>query len=129
MPTSATQEVPHEEWPLFFDGFSRQHRGWAVTVEVFGPDIGAQLEAQTLAFEGIAADVSGDGREEISIMLGDSPDRHVTHTISSPTRVLLDRSGVERGAGEVLSIESSDGSTTLVRSEVPILPEQLDGIV
>ena len=31
-----TKEIPKEEWPKFFDAFSRQHEGWLVTIEIFG---------------------------------------------------------------------------------------------
>ena len=34
--TMKTKEIPKEEWPKFFDAFSRQHEGWLVTIEIFG---------------------------------------------------------------------------------------------
>lgn len=40
-------------WPSFFDSFSRKHQGWLATLEILGPDIGAQVEERELAFEGI----------------------------------------------------------------------------
>ena len=39
-----TQEIPKNEWTGFFDSFSRKHEGWLVNLEIFGPDIGAQIE-------------------------------------------------------------------------------------
>ena len=39
------REVPRGEWAEFPDGFSRQHESWLVTVEVFGEEVGAQVEA------------------------------------------------------------------------------------
>jgi hypothetical protein len=41
MDASTTRAVPRAEWLMFFDGFSRQHAGWAVTVEVLDGAIGA----------------------------------------------------------------------------------------
>ena len=54
----ATQEIPRDEWREFFDGFSRRHEGWLVTVEVLGSDIGAQVEAYELPLVGVTAEVS-----------------------------------------------------------------------
>jgi len=48
-----TKEIPRNEWQEFFDIFSRQHEGWLVTLEIFGSEIGAQVEERGLAFEGI----------------------------------------------------------------------------
>jgi len=42
-----TKEIPREEWNNFFDVFSRQHKDWLATLEVFSTDVGAQQENQT----------------------------------------------------------------------------------
>ena len=47
----------------------------------------------------------------ISIIVGDTPDNHVTHTIAAPTHVALKRT--EQGADEALEIESEDRATLL----------------
>lgn len=75
----ATQKIPREKWTEFFDNFSRSHRGWSVTVEGFGSELGAQVEAREMPFEGVTAEVNVRGRDAISVVLGDSPYRHVTH--------------------------------------------------
>ena len=31
-----TKETPKNEWPEFFDSFSRKHEGWLVNVEILG---------------------------------------------------------------------------------------------
>ena len=38
-----TREITRTEWPAFFDSFSRRHEGARITLEVFGPDIGDQI--------------------------------------------------------------------------------------
>lgn len=40
-----TQEIPRQEWNNFFDSFSRQHEGWLATLEIFGPEIGADRKS------------------------------------------------------------------------------------
>jgi Family of unknown function (DUF5335) len=120
------REIPRDEWIEFFDGFSRQHEGWLAAVEVFGTDIGAQVEARELPFTGITADLK-DGEDMVSIILGEEAEDHVTHTISRPTHVRLEQTA--EGANAALQIESADGTTTLLRFRSAVLPEMVDGIV
>ena len=122
-----TQEIPRDEWSAFFDSFSRQHEGWLATVEVFGDDLGAQVEARELRLEGITADLKGSNEDAISIMVGETPDDHVTHTITAPSHVRLEQT--QEGANEALQIESASGATTLLRFRSAVLPEMVDGVV
>jgi hypothetical protein len=121
------REIPHDEWIEFLDSFSRQHEGWLVTVELFGADIGAQVEARELPLEGVTADLTGGGEDTISIALGKSAEEHVTHIITAPERVRLEQT--TEGANAALQIESAGGVTTLLRFRSAVLPEMVDGIV
>jgi hypothetical protein len=121
------REILRDEWAEFLDGFSRQHEGWLVTVEVLGEEIGAQVEAQELPLEGITAELKSGGEDVITIILaGDSRER-VTHNILGPTHVRIEQT--ESGADMTLQIESSNGVTTLVRFRSAMLPEMVDGLV
>jgi hypothetical protein len=122
-----TKEIPKNEWPEFFDSFSRQHEGWLVTLEIFGTDIGAQVEERELAFEGIVDEWDEVQGNEIVIMIGAKPDDHITHSISRPTQVSLEQT--DEGADAALAIKSGDGSTTLLRFRSPMLPEMVDAVV
>ena len=123
----ATREIARDEWVEFCDGFSRQHEGWIGTIEVFGPDIGAQVEARELPFAGITAELKAGGGDVITITTREQPERHVTHTIVSPTKVMLEET--EDGAHEALKVEASDGTATLLRFSSAVLPETVDGVV
>jgi hypothetical protein len=127
MNTLATREIPRAQWAFFLDAFSRQHQGWTVTVEVLDEAIGAQIQGDGIPLEAIMLDAAAAG-DTISVMLGGTPERHVTHTIRAPSRVHLDQTGIDVGTGEVLEIESAEGSKTLIRFHHPVLPEQLDGV-
>ena len=122
----ATQEIPRQQWATFFDGFSRRHQGWLVTVEILGPDIGDQVEARELPLEGITAELRDSGEDEIEIFVGTRPDSHLSHKISAPERVYLKRS--DEGADEALEIASRDVAA-LVRFRSAILPEMVDAVV
>ena len=122
-----TQEIPRDEWNNFFDVFSRQHEGWLATLEVFGPDIGAQEEAHELPLEGISIASGNNGTEAIAIHLGKTPEDHVTHTIAEPEHVWLEQTS--GGANAALEIESENETKTLLRFRSALLPEMVDGVV
>ena len=56
-----TRQIPRNEWAAFFDSFSRQHEGWRATLEIFGPDIGDQIEERELTLEGVTAELAEAG--------------------------------------------------------------------
>ena len=88
---------------------------------MFGSEFGAQVEVRELPFEGITADLRNADRDSISLMVGRTPDEHMTHTIMAPTHVRLDQT--EEGANEALQIESASEATTLVRFRSPEFPD------
>ena len=124
-----THEIPRDEWSPFLERYSRQHEGWLATLEVFGPEIGAQQEARDLPLEGITA-ASKDGSRgtvSISISLGNAPDDHVTHMITDPTRLWLEQTS--QGANAALEIESAGEVKTLLRFRSALPAEMVDGVV
>ena len=122
-----TKEIPKNEWQEFFDMFSRQHEGWLATLEIFGSEIGAQVEERGLAFKGIVDEWDEVHGNEIQIMLGAKPDDHITHSIRNPTTVSLEQT--DEGADAALAIKSADGVMALLRFRSSLLPEMVDGLV
>jgi hypothetical protein len=122
-----TREIARDEWPEFFDRFSRQHGGWLATLEIFGSEIGAQVEERELAFEGIVDEWDEVQGNEIVIMIGAKADDHITHSISRPTQVSLEQT--DEGADAALAIKAADGTMALLRFRSPMLPEMVDAFV
>lgn len=122
-----TLEINRREWLEFFNGFSRQHEGWLVNLEILGSDIGAQYTGRELALEGITAEFDEGQGYVIAIMTGAEPDDHITHSINRPTSVRLEQT--DEGADVALAIESANGDTALLRFRSPMLPEMVDGVV
>ena len=122
-----TQEIPREDWSNFFDVFSRQHEGWLASLEVFGPEVGAQEEVHQLPFEGISIAYGGNGADAIAINLGKTPEDHVTHTITKPEHVWLEQT--DGGANAALEIESENQNKALLRFRSALPPEMVDGVV
>ena len=121
-----TQEIPKKEWTEFFDNFSRKHEGWLVNLEVFGPEIGAQVEERELALKGITAALDQTEGNTIMIMTGTKPDDHITHSVTGPISVSLEQT--DEGADAALAIKSGDGLTTLLRFRSAVLPEMVDAV-
>lgn len=122
-----TKQIARDEWPKFFDSFSRQHEGWLATLEIFATEIGAQVEEHELAFEGIVDEWNEALGNQIIIMMGAKRDDHITHTIAHPTDVSLEQT--DEGADVALAITSEGGAVALLRFRSPTLPEMVDGIV
>ena len=122
-----TNEIPRERWPDFLHNFSSAHQGWLATVEVFGDELGAQVEARELPFEGITAEMNKPGSDRIALMIGGRPDSHVTHTITGATHIRLDQT--EYGENEALQIEAPGQAVTLVRFRPPIGCDSAAGVI
>src|SRR5688572_32126023 len=90
-----TREIPKDQWPKFFDTFSMRHEGWITTLEIFGSELGAQVQERELTLEGIVDEWDEVEGNQIVIMIGGKPDDHITHTISDPTHVSLEQRSEE----------------------------------
>ena len=122
-----TRQIPKTEWPAFLDRFSRQHEGWLVKLEILNSDLGAQVEEKGLALAGLTAEWDEAEGNTITIMAGNKPDNHVTHSISNPIEVSLEQT--DEGADVALSIKSADGTTALLSFRAAVLPETVDALV
>lgn len=122
-----TVQIPKNEWPAFLDRFSRQHEGGLVKLEIFGPDVGAQVAETGLALEGVIDEWDEIQGNTIMITAGNKPDAHVTHSITNPTEVSVEQT--DEGADAALSIKAADGTTALLSFRVAVLPETVDGAV
>jgi hypothetical protein len=118
-----TREIERPEWSGFLDGFSRQHEGWLVTVEQVSTPAGpSAVEARELPLESVSADPDGT----ISISVGRTAERHLTHIVPRAARLLVEESdeGVDRG----IRIERNYGPSTRVLFRSAVRPEEVDGI-
>ena len=107
-----TRQIPQSEWPAFLSSFNSRHQGWLMNLEVFGPDIGAQVEGSWLVLEGLADEYDERRGNTIMIMAGDKREHHVTHSISRATEISLEKT--DSGEDAALSIRGDDGNRTLL---------------
>jgi hypothetical protein len=119
------REIARSEWPDFFEAFSRQHEQWLVTVEeIPGGEGSTCVEARDVRLQGIFMDGHA---EAISIVLGDSPDQHLTHTVSHPARVILEQT--DAGVDQGIRINRDHDQATRVSFRSVVRPEEVDGVL
>jgi hypothetical protein len=121
-----TVEIPRVGWGPTLDEFTAIHEGWLVSLDMLGPEIGAQPEIDNLPLIGVSADPI-DRNGAITISAGRSATEHMTHTIRGASRLFIERT--EDGADVALQIESDDGSKVILRFRAAALPETIDGVV
>ena len=121
-----TEEIPREAWVQRLNEFTTIHDGWLVSLEVLGPELGAQPEIRNVPLLGVSSDRSeGDGT--IAVSVARSTTEHLTHMIHAVTRSYVERT--DDGADVALQIESADGARAILRFRAAVLPETVDVIV
>ncbi|HEU5248543.1 MAG TPA: DUF5335 family protein [Thermoanaerobaculia bacterium] len=123
--TRTTREIKREEWPDFFDAFSRRHEGWLVTIELLDKEMGDQIEVENKALKGIVVERRRDPKV-IDIFVWNKPNEDSSHIIDKPTRVRVEET--EEGAEAAVEIQSEDHATTLLTFRSAALPETVDGV-
>lgn len=111
-----TRAIPDDQWIEYFDRFSREHEGCAVTIEVLDRESGPQHIALDLPLEGISFDTKGTRPSSIEISAGDRPDRHVSHVIDMPLHI---REAQEPNGDIDVQIEPATGPITLLHVRGP----------
>ena len=121
-----TIEIPCEAWVDRLNEFTTIHEGWLVSLDVLGPDIGAQPELHNLPLLGVSADrANHDGT--VAVSAARSTTEHLTHFVHGVTRIYVEQT--DDGADVALQIESDDRTRTILRFRAAALPETVDGIV
>jgi hypothetical protein len=116
-----TYELPRDRWRSYFDDLSRGLATVQATVEIDGPDLGAQVQAEGLVLSGI----SYDDRDDV-LVVGLSPGgatESLEHLVSSPRRIRVESS--DAILPSTIEVEDADGERTLVRLQpAPALPAE-----
>jgi hypothetical protein len=100
------------------------HEGWLVSLDILSPRMGAQPEITDLPLVGVSFEAAGDGT--LFIAAARTSSDHITHPISAPTRVYIERA--ESGADLALEAESSDGTKAILRFKTPARADTVDGM-
>ncbi len=108
----STRRIPPESWRSFFDSFTRQHRGWLVTI-----DTGTDRVVEEEPLEEVRAH-----GEEIEIRAGSK------YRVANPSIVTVTTAADDETAIDRLEIESGSEKLTL-RFRATINPELVDGLM
>lgn len=114
-----TDELPRDRWRTYFDDLSRRLATMQATVEIDGPDLGAQVQAEDLVLSGI----SYDDRDDVLVvgLSPGGPTESLEHLVSSPKRILVESS--DAVLPSAIEVEDAEGVRTLVRLQpAPALP-------
>jgi hypothetical protein len=85
-----TIELPRETCVDRLNAFTMTHEGWMASIEVFGPEAGAQLAIIDEPLIGVSADrVAHDGTVAISVAR--SAGEHLTRVIHDIARIHLEQ--------------------------------------
>lgn len=119
-----TRQIPRDEWAEFLDELGNEDKDTLVTVEALGTNVGDQIVAGNMRLLGMTLVEKGSSAGEIEIMVGDSPDNHISHVITAPTR--LAALETEEGEIQTLQIEADGEPTTLVHFQGQAQDDLLD---
>lgn len=109
-------EIDRSEWARFLESLTKRRFEWRTEISVLSPANGDQVLSKGLWLLGFTLDTrAGQTTVEVATM---GPDlAHQTHSIMNPERILFLES--ENGQGDVVNIQESDGTKTLVRFMEP----------
>jgi hypothetical protein len=117
--------VAPEQWRSFLENFSRQHRGWLVTLESSPQDRSPLALPSDWRLQEVVAPPNAPRGELCIAMSREGED--FLRCLSSAVRLTLlrDASGADSG----LEIASADGSVLTLHFRAAAKPETLDGVL
>jgi hypothetical protein len=116
MPTT-TQEIARQTWRQYFDELSRTLGTVVATVEIVGPDVGAQVEADRLVLTGITY----DDRDDVLVVGLDAPGgppEDLERMIERPQKILV-ATGDPPPVEMTIDVQDAEGNQTIIRIERP----------
>jgi len=117
------REIPKEEWAMFLDQFSRDHRAWIATIERSGLSHRDIIERR---IAGVAPEMHGRQIRGVAIQFQDEAGASIGWRVEAPTRLRADET--KDGLVQSLEIEGQDGDCTRIRFRAVAPPEALDGV-
>jgi Family of unknown function (DUF5335) len=104
-------EVPRDDWRVYFDELSHVLTTTEAEVEIEGPDLGAQVQAEGLVLSGL----SYDDRDDVLVvgLSPGGPTESLQHLISNPQQIWVESSG--SAVPSTIEIKDAEGLRTLLR--------------
>jgi hypothetical protein len=116
-----TAELPRDGWRAYFDDLSRGLATLQATVEIDGPELGGQLQAEGL----VLSNISYDDRDDVLVvgLSSGGPTESLQRLVSSPQRIWVESSAELLPSS--IEVEDAEGQRTLVRLQpAPALPAE-----
>ncbi|MDP4174501.1 MAG: DUF5335 family protein [Bacteroidota bacterium] len=103
-------EIPHDQWPKFFENFNRQNADKIVKIEVTDDEDYRIDYAESLPFKSVRIISKKDDNTTVAVSAGTS--NSFSHSIDKTSAIILEE---RQDAGQQLEIKSSLGKTAIVR--------------
>ena len=113
-----THTISPPQWKSVFDSLSRVYDGAHASLEILGPELGAQFEIENEPLRGI----SYDARSGVELHFTTRDGRHLTHRIPRPTQVQIEER--DDGLLNAVEIDSKGDPQRVLRFQSP-LPSRL----
>lgn len=107
-----TQQLPQEQWGGFLDELSRQFESGLVSVTVSGNGLSATPVITELPLLGIQLNTKGSDTGSITVIVGQSADDAISHTIPAPTQIQIARDA--GGTVAAIQIDAPEPAQTQV---------------
>src|SRR4051794_19829070 len=104
------QEIEHKLWREFCENFSALNRGSMMSVEQIGFDGRKHEIARDLPLERMTLDTTDACNDIVSVRLGESGQRSVTHEVIEPIHIRVKQNG---GGQKILQLEAENGLTLI----------------
>lgn len=100
----STNQIDSKEWPHYFDKLSDFVQGSEVEIEVFGNEIGVQIEAKSVILQGLSYD------QKSQVFIIDTKDHE--HVIREPQDIYVDYRNEELKS---IKITGQDGNVHIIK--------------
>jgi len=103
-------EIPRREWPAFFQGVTRAHRGHLCSLSVWSRETDEQVRLHPLLFAVAAPEVDVDS-SRIRVVLADWDGDQLAHLVLDPRHVYA--SEAPEAVSESVEIDGAGGRTVM----------------
>lgn len=121
------EKIPVKNWEEYIDRFNRIHDQWIFSLEEIEEDGTKKNFYTDLKLKEVALDMEDGENNNRFFIVGEHKGEELNHFVEKVKNISVQKS--DRGAEQVLFIESENGNTVEIKFNSAVNPKNLDGIV
>lgn len=121
------EKIPVKDWEEYIDQFNRIHDQWIFSLEEIEEDGTKKNFYADLKLKEVALDMEDGENNNRFFIVGEHEGEELNHFVEKVKNISVQKS--DKGAEQVLFIESENGNTAEIKFNSAVKPENLDGIV